>query len=71
MRQDWDEEIDRALLERVARLSRGSQRWLKTAVQVIRTMPSPAEREEIEEPPAYVPPAPRRRLPPAGRLRKT
>jgi hypothetical protein len=63
MPQDWGDEIDRVLLERVARLSRGSQRWLKTAVQVIRTMPSPSERDEYEE--RYVPPAPRRRLAPA------
>lgn len=63
MRQDWGDEIDRVLLERVARLSRGSQRWLKTAVQVIRTMPSPAERDEYEE--RYVPPPPRRSSRPA------
>ncbi len=64
MRQDWGTDIDKTLLERVARLSRGSQRWLKTAVQVIRTMPAPGDREEDLEEQEYVPPAPKRRLPP-------
>ena len=64
MRQDWGTDIDKTLLERVARLSRGSQRWLKTAVQVIRTTPAPGDREEDLEEQEYVPPAPKRRLPP-------
>jgi hypothetical protein len=38
-------EIDEALIQRLAGLSRGTQRWLKTALQSITTMPGPQEPE--------------------------
>jgi hypothetical protein len=49
--------IDPDVLARVARSSRATQRWLKTAIYTIREMP-PA-REEYEPPPSRpLPPAP-------------
>lgn len=47
-------EIDESLARRVALLSSGGQRWLKIAIQAIRTTePAPApEREQPVEPPA-------------------
>jgi hypothetical protein len=41
------ERVDPALVRRVAELSPGGQRWLKTAIQSIRTMPG--AREDIPE----------------------
>ena len=38
-------EIDEALIQRLAGLSKGTQRWLKTALQSITTMPGPHEPE--------------------------
>ena len=50
-----DDDIDDALFRRVAGLPPGGQRWLKTAIQVIRTMPSTSEEDEddwgLPEPP--------------------
>jgi hypothetical protein len=40
--------IDDALFRRVVDLPPGSQRWLKTAIQVIRTMPSASEPDDAE-----------------------
>lgn len=52
-------DIDESLAVRVASLSRGSQRWLKTAIQAIRTSESapgrPGESEEEEPPEKPVP----------------
>jgi hypothetical protein len=39
------ENVDPALLSRIAQLSPGSQRWLKTAIITMRTMPARHERE--------------------------
>ena len=56
--------VDEALLVRLAGLSRGGQRWLKTALQVVRSTESlRADQEspvaEAEEPSGYLsPPAP-------------
>jgi hypothetical protein len=48
-------EIDESLIVRLAALSPGTQRWLKTALQSIRTMPGPQDRERDRElPPAAV-----------------
>ncbi|MEO8457353.1 MAG: hypothetical protein ABI559_06020 [Chloroflexota bacterium] len=54
------ENVDPALLSRIAQLSPGSQRWLKTAIVTMRTMPA---RAEDSEPDVEVPPQLRRRLP--------
>ena len=40
------ERVDPALMSRVAALSPGGQRWLKTAIHAIRTMPAATEDEE-------------------------
>ena len=56
------DQIDERLLSRLARLSPESQRWLKTALQVVRTMPSPSgnDLEDFEPEPAAQPtPLPR------------
>jgi hypothetical protein len=53
------ENIDPALLSRIAQLSPGSQRWLKTAIVTMRTMPVRAEDDgELD---VVVPPQLRRR----------
>jgi hypothetical protein len=57
------DQIDESLLSRLARLSPESQRWLKTALQVVRTMPSPAGQDIDDfasEPMPEPAPAPRR-----------
>jgi hypothetical protein len=57
------DQIDESLLSRLARLSPESQRWLKTALQVVRTMPSPngGDLDDYEAEPAPEPaPVPRR-----------
>ncbi len=53
MARDFYDQIDDALFRRVAGLPPGGQRWLKTAIQVIRTMPAPREGEP-EGPLAHV-----------------
>ena len=42
--------LDDSLMQRVALLSRGGQRWLKTALQTIETLKGEAETETHEEP---------------------
>ena len=59
------ERIDPSLVRRVSELSPGAQRWLKTAVQTIRTMP--AGRDEYvddETPPQHLRRAPAKRKQP-------
>jgi hypothetical protein len=53
--------VDPALLSRIATLSPGGQRWLKTAIQTMRTMP--VGTENVTELPAAPPPQLRRRRP--------
>ncbi len=55
MDNDKAQNIDPQVLRRVARSSRATQRWLKTALQTIRTMP-PAGEAALSVRPA--PPAP-------------
>ena len=43
MDEDKTQNIDRQVLRRVAGSSRATQRWLKTALQTIRTMPPSGE----------------------------
>ena len=43
MDEDKTKDIDRQVLRRVAGSSRATQRWLKTALQTIRTMPPAGE----------------------------
>lgn len=43
MDEDKTQNIDRQVLRRVAGTSRATQRWLKTALQTIRTMPPAGE----------------------------
>jgi hypothetical protein len=62
-RRELVEGIDPALMGRLATLSPGAQRWLKTAVQAIRTMPARGESDEVEAPRRSHPP--QRRRPPA------
>jgi len=50
VRKELLDRIDPALMGRIAVLSPGAQRWLKTAVQAIRTMPPRDESEETETP---------------------
>jgi hypothetical protein len=53
------ERIDASLMRRISELSPGAQRWLKTAVQTMRTMPPKSEQRPVEEsPPPHL-----RRLP--------
>ena len=54
------EKIDETLARRLLTLSRSSQRWLKTALQTVRTMPAaPHEAEvQMEDLPPAVAPAP-------------
>lgn len=56
-------EIDETLILRLAALSPGTQRWLKTALQSIRTMPGSQEDELDWEPPAAVVEEPERAHP--------
>ena len=53
-------EIDEALIQRLAGLSQGTQRWLKTALQSITTMPGPHEPEVDWELPAVAEKEPER-----------
>ena len=53
--------VDPALLSRIATLSPGGQRWLKTAIQTMRTMP--VGTDSVSELPAEPPPQLRRRRP--------
>ena len=71
MADDKTQNIDSQVLRRVARSSRATQRWLKTALQTIRTMPPageaalgarPARRPAPVEDPAP-PPAPEPQAP--------
>jgi hypothetical protein len=62
-RREEIERVDPALISRVATLSPGGQRWLKTAIQAIRSIPLLAEEEETPQLPAAKPRAPRRREP--------
>lgn len=49
------ERIDPALVRRLSALSPGAQRWLKTAVQTIRTMPAGGrDAEDDETPPQHL-----------------
>jgi hypothetical protein len=59
LKDEQAERIDPQVLRRIASTSRATQRWLKTALQTIRTMP-PAGEREVETPPAPRP-TPRRR----------
>jgi len=53
-------DLDEELLARLATLSAGGQRWLKTALQVIRTEEPPGEEQDRERPSGYLsPPKPR------------
>lgn len=64
-RQDV-ERLDPALIARIADMSAGGQRWLKTAIQTVKSIPlDEEEREEALEvqKPAPAPRAPRRRAP--------
>jgi hypothetical protein len=70
--EDKTKDIDRQVLRRVAGSSRATQRWLKTALQTIRTMPPAGEaapqarraQPEPEPEPAPEPePEPEPRLP--------
>ncbi len=54
--------VDPALLSRIATLSPGSQRWLKTAIVTMRSMPVGNEATDL---PAQPPPQLRRRRPTA------
>jgi hypothetical protein len=45
--------IDETLVRRLASFSPDTQRWLKTALQTVRTMPAPRE-DDPEEPLAHV-----------------
>ncbi len=44
------DQVDESLIQRLAALSPGTQRWLKTALQSIVTMPSPTDTDD-EAPP--------------------
>jgi hypothetical protein len=55
------ENVDPALLSRIATLSPGGQRWLKTAIHTMRTMPEGTD--NASELPAEPPPQLRRRHP--------
>lgn len=55
--------IDPDVLARVAATSRSTQRWLKTAIHTIRTMPPAREQSEEYEPPPSRPPQRRSTLP--------
>lgn len=57
MSDDPVEHIDPQVLRRVAGTSRATQRWLKTALQTIRTMP-PAREPELEPRPRPLRPRP-------------
>jgi hypothetical protein len=50
-------------MQRVATLTPGGQRWLKTAIQAIRSIRPPGEDEEAAQPPPLRPRAARRREP--------
>jgi hypothetical protein len=62
------ENVDPALLSRIAKLSPGGQRWLKTAIITMRTMPAGREDSElaVEVPPQLRkrPRAPEKKRPP-------
>ena len=57
MDDNTTQKIDPQVLRRVARSSRATQRWLKTALQTIRTMP-PARAGALKARPAPPRPAP-------------
>lgn len=63
MDEDKTQNIDRQVLRRVAGSSRATQRWLKTALQTIRTMP-PAGKAALRVRPARPKPAPEPALEP-------
>ncbi len=67
MKRELVERIDLSLMRRVSDLSPATQRWLKTAVQSIRTMPAGRE-ERIED---VSPPEHLRRLPEGKSRKKT
>jgi hypothetical protein len=70
--EDKTRNIDRQVLRRIAGSSRATQRWLKTALQTIRTMPPageaeprvrPARPEPTPDPEPAPDPEPERRAP--------
>jgi hypothetical protein len=66
--EDKTQNIDRQVLRRVAGSSRATQRWLKTALQTIRTMPpageaAPQVRRAQPKPEPVPEPEPEPRLP--------
>ena len=72
MDEDKTRNIDRQVLRRIAGSSRATQRWLKTALQTIRTMPPageaalrvrPARPEPTPDPEPAPDPEPERRAP--------
>ncbi len=68
MDEDKTQNIDRQVLRRVAGSSRATQRWLKTALQTIRTMPpageaAPQVRRAQPKPEPVPEPEPEPRLP--------
>ena len=61
-RRQTIEDVDPALLSRIARLTPGGQRWLKTAIVTMRTMPTRSSDDEPHaELPVEVPPQLRKR----------
>lgn len=62
--------IDRDLLGRVASLTRGQQRWLRTVLQSVVTMEPAARRPAGEEGPRRAPPRPAEREPAQERQRQ-
>src|SRR5712691_9965224 len=62
------ENVDPALLSRIATLSPGGQRWLKTAIHTMRTMP--VGTDNITELPAEPPPQLRRGRPGRTQIEK-
>ncbi|HUF53575.1 MAG TPA: hypothetical protein VMR52_07360 [Dehalococcoidia bacterium] len=52
--------IDKDVLARVAASSKATQRWLKTALHTIRTMPPAREEQDVYVPPPSWPPMGRR-----------
>lgn len=59
------DKIDPSLARRLLGLSRGSQRWLKTALQTVRTMP-PAHEVDVDKPAATGRPTPQMPSAPSG-----
>jgi hypothetical protein len=62
LKKELVERIDPSLIFRLSALSPATQRWLKTAVQSIRTMPAGGDRVDDVTPPEHL-----RRLPEGGK----